>query len=82
MKIFEMIIDDGRNVFKVIRPAENQKQLKARYENNGEIVRIKDVTYDYPISLEKVRKALDTYLFGKAEQDIIVALVQSLDSVC
>lgn len=78
MKLYEMIVDDGQNVFKAVRPAKDVKELKYIYGGNGEFVRIKDVTKDYPIDTEYLRRVLrgkENGHFGEAETDIICALV-------
>lgn len=78
MKLYEMIIDGGQDVFKMVRPAKDVKELKYIYGNNGEFVRIKDVTEDYPIDTEYLRRVLtgkENGHFGEVETDIICALV-------
>ncbi len=79
MKAFEMIIEDGNHVFKCVRPAKDIKQLKYIYGGNGDFVRIKDVTAEYGIDLDYLRKVLTGQAnghFGEIETDIICALVQ------
>lgn len=89
MKAYEMIIENGvydNQVYKVVRPAHNEKQLKVRYGGNGEFVRIKDVTEFYQIDLDALRRTLtgkQTGIFGEVETDIIVSLVQQMyDNTC
>lgn len=81
MKAYEMIIEDREHVFKCVRPAKDVKQLKEIYGGNGEFVRIKDVTEQFPIDVDIIRKVLQgqrTGTFGEVETDIICALVQRL----
>lgn len=76
-----MIIEDGENVFKAVRPANNIKELKSIYGGNGDFVRIKDVTTDYPIDTDYLRRVLtgrEFGHFGEAETDIICALIGQL----
>ena len=75
-KMFEMVIDDGKDVFKVTRMAESQEDIEKRYGGNGEFVRIKDVTDDYPISEYKLHTALSAAGFGEAERESIVSLLR------
>lgn len=78
MKAYEMIIDDG-HVFKCVRPAKDVKQLKDIYGGNGEFVRIKDVTEEYGIDVDYLRRVLSGQTmghFGEVETDIICSLVQ------
>lgn len=79
MKAYEMIIDGGESVSKYIRPAKNVKQLKYIYGGNGEMVRIKDVTKDFPIDLDYLHKVLRGQTqghFGEVETDIICSIIQ------
>lgn len=65
-------VDDGENVFKVAVAAVSEEAAKAWCSGNGEVIAVRDVTEDYPISADKVRDALNRAGFGKAEQDFIV----------
>lgn len=65
-------VDDGENVFKVAVAAVSEEAAKAWCSGNGEIIAVRDVTEDYPISADKVRDALNKSGFGKVEQDFIV----------
>lgn len=81
MKAYEMIIEDREHVFKCVRPAENVKQLKTIYGGNGDFVRIKDVTEQYPIDVDIIRNVLQgrrAGTFGEIETDIICSLIQRL----
>lgn len=69
-------IDDGRDVFKVAVAAISEESAKAYCIGNGEIIAVRDVTDDYPISADKVREALRKACFGKSEQDFIVRTLQ------
>lgn len=76
-----MIIEDKDHVFKCVRPAKDVQQLKQIYGGNGEFVRIKDVTEEYPLDMDYLRKVLQGQSmghFGEVETDIICALVQRL----
>lgn len=54
MKKYMVYMDDGRDCFKAAIPAANEKAARKYVEGNGEVVAIKDVTKDFPISLDKV----------------------------
>ena len=75
-KMFEMIIDDGRDVFKVTRMGKDQKDMEERYGGNGEFVRVLDVTENFPISEDKLHAALTGAGFGEAERESIVSLLR------
>ena len=72
MKKFMVYLDDGRDCYKVAVPAENKKDAIKFCEGNGEVISVKDVTEDYPISLDKVGKALALAQFGGVEIDLIL----------
>ena len=72
MKKFMVYLDDGKNCYKVAVPAENKNDAIKFCEGNGEVISVKDVTEDYPISLDKVGKALALAQFGGVEIDLIL----------
>lgn len=71
MKKYMVYMDDGRDCFKVAVPAKDEKAARRYVEGNGEIVAVKDVTEDYPISLDKVTRALKNAGFGQIEIDLV-----------
>ena len=74
-KMFEMVISDGKNVFKVNRIGTSKQDVMNRYSGNGEFVRVKDITDDYPISEESLRTALGC--FGETEQEAVLSLLRN-----
>jgi len=71
MKKYLVYMDDGRDCFKVAVPAESEKAARKYVEGNGEVIAVKDVTDEYPISLDKVVDALRKSGFGTVEADLI-----------
>ena len=71
MKKYMAYVDDGRNCFRVAVPAANEKAARKYVEGNGEIIAIKDITNDFPISLDKVAQALKAAQFGQVEIELI-----------
>lgn len=71
MKKYMVYMDDGRDCFKVAVPATNEKEARKYVEGNGEVIAIKDITEDFPISLDKVAQALTNAQFGQVEIDLI-----------
>lgn len=71
MKKYMVYMDDGRDCFKVAVPAINEKAARKYVEGNGEVVAVKDITEDYPISLDKVVNALKVANFGQIEINLI-----------
>ncbi len=77
MKAYKAIFETEENAFKVIRPATSEKAFRLKYGGNGEIIKIVDVTEDFPISLEKVCNALQAAGFGEVEQQLIISVIQN-----
>lgn len=71
MRKYMVYMDDGRDCFKVAIPAANEKEAINYVEGNGEVIAIKDVTKDFPISLDNVTQALTNAQFGQIEIDLI-----------
>lgn len=81
MKLFECVIDDGKDVKKIIVPATSQRTLKSEYDGNADIIRVKEVTTDYPIDIRKVVEALEVADFGDVEIRLItVTLGKTLEN--
>ena len=76
MKKYMVYMDDGKNCFKVAVPAKNEKTAREYVKGNGEIITVKDVTEEFPISTEKVSKALLSAHFGEIEIDLITRCLQ------
>lgn len=74
-------LDDGRDVFKVAIAAVSEEAAKAWCTGNGEVIAVRDVTEDYPISADKVRDALCKACFGEFEQDFIVRALTEFEIV-
>lgn len=71
MKKYMVYMDDERDCFKVAVPAKTEKEARKYVEGNGEVIAVKDITKDFPISLEKVADALKKAQFGQIEIDLI-----------
>lgn len=69
-------MDDGKDCFKIAVPAKNEKMAREYVKGNGEIIAVKDITEDFPISAEKVVRALQTANFGEIEIDLITRCLQ------
>lgn len=70
-KKYMVYIDDGLCVYKIAIAAVSEDAAKARCAGNGEIIAVRDVTANYPISLDRVAKALEISGFGNYEADFI-----------
>lgn len=76
MKKYMVYMDDGKNCFKIAVPAKNEKLAREYVKGNGEIIAIKDVTEEFPISSEKIVNALSSARFGEIEIDLIIRCLQ------
>lgn len=81
MKKYMIYLDDGRDCFKIAVPADSVKAAKKIVAGNGEIINIKDVSDDYPISGEKVHMALKAASFGETEIDFIIRALRETDII-
>lgn len=76
MKKYMVYMDDGRSCFKVCVLAKNEKDARADVVGNGEVIAVKDVTEDYPISSRKVADALALAHFGQIEISLIIRCLE------
>lgn len=78
MKLFECIIDDGKDVYKSLCTAKSKKELLNVYGGNGDFIKIKDITNEYfdETSAEELRNDLIKTGWGEGETKLIVALLE------
>lgn len=69
LNIYNVYIDDGESVYKVVTPAEDKQEAITRWRGNGEIISV--IETECPINLEYVSQALTLAGFGQTEVDII-----------
>ncbi len=75
-KMYEIIIDDGGRVYKHYGIYRDEKDARKTAEGNGyEVVRIKDVTEDTPLSRDKIFTALINAGFGQNEVNAMYSFV-------
>ena len=78
-KKFMVYLEDGEDVYKVAIPAKNEKDAREYVSGNGDVIAIKDITSDFPISSIKVADALRAAGFGKIEIDLITRTLSKVD---
>lgn len=78
MKKYMVYLDDGQDVFKCAIPAKDEQSAREYVKGNGEVIAVKDVTSDYPISAEKVGEALKKSGFGEYEMDLVTRALQQI----
>ena len=76
MKIYEVIVDDGKDVYKSRAYAKSKKELREVYGGNGDFLRVKDVTADYPVSLDKLENDLKKAGWGNVEVGYVKAILE------
>lgn len=76
-QIYKVYLEDKTNIYSVIVPAKSKKEATEYCRGNGELVKIKDITDDTPISVSSVYDALTSANFGQDEIDIVCRLIQN-----
>lgn len=72
---YMVYVDDGLNVYKIAIAADCEESAAAWCAGNGEVIAVRDVTADYPISIDKVSQALLDGMFNRTEVDFITRLL-------
>ena len=67
MKLFKAYFDCGDDCFKVVRPAEDKKKFISQYGGNGEIIKLEEVTKEFPLSPDRLFDDLKRLNYGDAE---------------
>lgn len=76
LRKFMVYLDGGNDCFKIAVPAKNKKEAVKFCEGNGDLIKVTDVTEEYPIDLSRVYTALLSAGFGQAETDFITRTLQ------
>lgn len=71
-KKYMVYFEDGEHCYKEAIPATSEKDAKEYVAGNGEVIAVKDISKDYPISTSKVYDALKNANFGETEIDLII----------
>lgn len=79
MKKYMVYLDDNTDCYKLAIPAKDEKTAREYVQGNGEVIAVKEVTNDYPISADKVAQALQNAGFGKYEMDFITRALQEIN---
>ena len=78
MHVYEVYLDDGRNVLKEVIPATSKKEAVAYCEGNGEAVAVRDCDLQ-DIDLQCLADTLESNGWGKQE---IAVITRCLDFCC
>ncbi len=71
LKKFIVVMDDGKDIFNVAVPAEDENVARNYVAGNGEVIAVVDVTESFPISVDKVIDALKNAYFSDVEINLI-----------
>lgn len=77
LKKYMVYLDDGDYCFKIPVPAVDEEQARRYVKGNGEVIAVRDITDDFPISSCKVLSALKESGFGSTE---ICLIMYTLDA--
>ena len=69
--VYNVYLDDGDNVYKIVVPAENEKEAAKYCEGNGEIVAVKKNDFVQDIDTAFLADYLRRGGWGKTEVDVI-----------
>ena len=72
LKKYIVYLDDGYDCHKIAVPAQSEEDAKEFVEGNGEVIAVKEITEEFPISLDCVANALAGRGFGRIEIDLIL----------
>lgn len=67
--VYNVYLDDGDNVYKIVVPAENEEEAAKYCEGNGEVIAVKK--NDYSIDTAALADYLRRGGWGKTEVDVI-----------
>ena len=81
LKKYMVYMDDGHACFKCAIPAKSEKDAREYVQGNGEVIAVKDVTNDFPISASKVFDALKNANFGETEIDLIIRTLTHVTNI-
>mgnify|MGYP004549276721 CR=1 FL=1 len=76
-KFVAYLEDNYNHVDKIALTANSITEAKKYLHGNGEIIKIKDISDEYPISLSQVKKALLDANFGDVEISLILRTLQN-----
>ena len=77
LRKYFVYLDDGNNVLKIAVPAKSKSAAEKFCEGSGEVVKVKDVTAEIPISADAIVYALRNQDFGETEIDLIIRTLTS-----
>lgn len=74
-KVYDVYMDDGRDVFKVVIPAESKQAATKAVAGNGEVVKIRENTLVPNIDCNALADTLRKNAWGDAEIQVITRVI-------
>lgn len=77
-KVYDVYMDDGRDVFKVVIPAESKQAATKAVAGNGEVVNIRESTLIHNIDCNALADTLRKNAWGDAEIQVITRVIEAV----
>lgn len=77
-KVYDVYMDDGRDVFKVVIPAESKQAATKAVAGNGEVVKIRENTLVPNIDCNALADTLRQNAWGDAEIQVITRVIEGV----
>ena len=77
LNVYKVYLDDGRDTYRIIVPAENKKEAIQYVSGNGEVVAVKEDKEIY-INTDKLVKDLTSCGWGDDECDLIARVLSGV----
>ena len=76
LKKYIAYFEDNQGIFKCAVAAKDKKEVRKYMKINGNVIKIKDVTKKFPISIEKVDAVLHQADFNEFEIEFILGALR------
>lgn len=77
-KVYDVYMDDGHDVFKVVIPAESKQAATKAVSGNGEVVKIRENTLVPDIDCNKLAETLRRNAWGDTEIQVITRVIEAV----
>lgn len=77
MKLFRVVLDDSKDVFCRVIAAESKKDMLEAVKDNGEVIKVTDVTMENTISIEEFSNILKSSDFSDNMQKLLFAMYEN-----
>lgn len=77
-KVYDVYMDDGRDVFKVVIPAESKQAATKAVAGNGEVVKIRESSSVPFIDCNKLADTLRQNAWGDSEIQVVTRVIEAV----